>query len=46
MPTGVPATAVTEAGDMPNEDLIRPERCPLGQRDGGRVIHFPVVVLY
>ena len=26
MPAGVPAAAVAEAGDMPDEDLIRAER--------------------
>ena len=29
MPGGVPATAVTEAGDMPDEDLVRAECVPV-----------------
>ena len=44
MPAGVPATAVTEAGDMPDEDLIRAEWVPVRAAAGGRVIHLPSVV--
>jgi len=44
MPTGVPATAVAEAGDMPDEDRIRAERMTVWTPAGGRVIHFPSVV--
>jgi hypothetical protein len=34
MPAGVSATAVTEAGDMPNEDLIRAEQVTVGAVGG------------
>jgi hypothetical protein len=38
------AAAVTEAGDVSDMDLVRARGCPLGQRVGGWVIHFPSVV--
>jgi hypothetical protein len=46
MPAGVPTTAVSETGDMANEDLVGSElmAITLGQRDGGWVIHLPAVV--
>jgi len=30
MPAGVPATAVSDTGDMTNEDLVGAERVPVG----------------
>jgi hypothetical protein len=44
VPAGVAAATVSEAGLVPDEDLVRPERVPLGHRVGGWVIHFPPVV--
>jgi hypothetical protein len=44
MPAGVSSAAVSEAGDVPHEDLVRTKRMPFGQRVGGWVIHFPAVV--
>ena len=32
MPGGLPTAAVTEAGDVADEDLLRPSGWPLGQR--------------
>ena len=34
MPTGVPATAVSEAGNMPDEDLAGSERVAVGTSRG------------
>ena len=42
-PCGV-AAAVPETGLMADEHFAGAEGCPLGQRVGGWVIHFPAVV--
>jgi hypothetical protein len=41
VPAGVSAAAVSEAGDVADEDLAGAEGCPLGQRLGASVIHLP-----
>ena len=43
-PRGVSAAAVAEAGDMPNENLVRAEGCLFGHRVGASVTHLPLVV--
>ena len=44
MPAGVPATAVSDAGDMTDEDLVGPSGCPFGQRVGGWMIQVPAAL--
>jgi hypothetical protein len=44
VPGGVSAAAVTEAGDVTDQDLVRSEEVPVGHRLGGRVIHLPLAV--
>jgi hypothetical protein len=44
MPARMPASAVAEADDVSDEDLIRTEAMPVRQWVGGWVIHFPPVV--
>jgi hypothetical protein len=34
MPAGVSSPAVSEAGSVPDEDLVRPERVPVGAMRG------------
>jgi hypothetical protein len=41
VPSGVPAAAVPEAGDVADKNLVRPERVSVGASAGRLVIHLP-----
>ena len=41
MPSGVPAAAVPEAGDVADKNWFGPSRVSVGHRLGGLVIHLP-----
>jgi hypothetical protein len=40
----MPAATMSQTGDVADEDLIRTENMPFGQRVGAWVIHFRAVV--